>query len=144
MSKELSIKTIKKELMDALLNDMDILNYVAKRYVDDGLKISQIYNTAIFDYDTFNVGCDYITVEVGERDNFPINNKTYKVAIKMGLSEEEFLTELSSLVTNIVNKLYPNRKRFCNMPFYKEKEAGCATYEGLNRVITFSIESQDE
>ena len=60
---ELNIKNIKKKIVDSLMNNIDILNYFAKYTETEGLKIEQLYNTLIYDYDCSTVGYDYITVE---------------------------------------------------------------------------------
>lgn len=119
MTKELSIKTIKKELMDALLNNMDVINYF-KEYIEKGTHISKLYNNFIFDYDLSRIVGDYIAVEVSEYDSpgaTNIGDMEYMVTIKMGLKREEKVYDMSTVITGIVNKLYPDRKKFSNVPF---------------------------
>ncbi len=147
MTKELSIATIKKELMDALLNNMDILKYLqVEKYLDHGIKMSNIYNTLIFDYDASGVGSDYITVEVAEYEHQILtDSKTYVVHIKIGLEKEKYLDDVASTISGIISKLYPNRKKFTNMPFHKKDY--CYSYAlghdqeyyRLNRMVSFEI-----
>ena len=45
MTKEISIENIKKEIIDKLMNNMDILKYLnAERLLNEGYKISNLYN----------------------------------------------------------------------------------------------------
>ena len=48
--KELSIESIKKELIDRFVNNMEILRYLEIEK-QDGVKLSQVQNTFIYDYD---------------------------------------------------------------------------------------------
>lgn len=90
MTKELSIDNIKKDIIDKLLNNLDILNHF-KKYMEEGYPISKFLNQFIFDCDATNVGEDYISVEVAEHEiNRPVipDCKKYIVSIKMGLKKE--------------------------------------------------------
>lgn len=145
MEKELSIATIKKELMDELLNNMDILKYVASRYIKDGMKISEIYNRVIFDHDSSSAGTEYITVEVAEHQTSIVHDgKKYVVHIKIGLAEEQYLDDVASIVSGIISKLYPNRKKFTNIPFHRKEYYRYdgihdQEYDRLNRMVSFEI-----
>lgn len=117
---ELNIKNIKKKIVDSLMNNIDILNYFAKYTETEGLKIEQLYNTLIYDYDCSTVGYDYITVEVSELESAiktNIDDKKYQVVIKMGLQNEKKICDMSCVVANIINKLYPYKKNFSNTSF---------------------------
>ena len=149
MTKELSIEKIKKKFIDKFLNDMDILNYLeAEKLLNEGYMISQLYNNLIFDYDVSRKTGDYISVEVAEYEYSQTeagDSKKYIVEIKMGLCNESNLDKIASVVKEIVSKLYPKRKRYCNVPFYtKERDSDFfnneITYNILNRVIKFEIE----
>lgn len=148
MMKELNIESIKKEIIEKLMNNMDILNYLeVGRLLNDGYKISQIYNNLIFDYDVSNKTGDYISVEVAEYEYSQIeinDSRKYIVEIKIGLNNESNLDKITSVVKEIVSKIFPNRKNYCNVPFYT-KESGMnffnneITYNKLNRIIRFEI-----
>ena len=162
MEKKLSIETIKKDIMDALLNNVDVINYF-KEYIEKGTHISKLYNNLIFDYDLSCVVGDYIAVEVSEYDSpraTTIGDMEYMVTIKMGLKKEEKVYDMSTVITGIVNKLYPGRKKFSNVPFTTVDNCMSVSDYGyssnypifntvslenkrssqLNRMITFEIE----
>lgn len=147
MTKELSIENIKKEIIDKLMNNMDILNYF-KRYTEDGVKISQFHNSLIWDYDVSGFGSDYISVEVAEYEiNRPINSdyKRYDVSIKMSLIKEENICDMAKTISNIVKSLYPNGNGFSNVPFKtKEYMNTGLEYEKLHRAITFNIIEEEK
>ena len=46
-----------------------------------------------------------------------VGDKKYVVTIKMGLEWEENVCALASVVAGIIDKLYPNRRKFSNVPF---------------------------
>jgi len=162
MTNELSIKSIKTEIVEKLINNMEILQYPkAERLIDEGYTIPKLHNNLIYDYDMECVGYNYISVEVTESDK-PTATKTgdkkYTVIIKMGLVDEEKVCDLSSVVTDIVDKLYPTRKRFNNVAYRViENSISAETYDypvstfinttlndkrnmQLHRMITFEIE----
>ncbi len=143
--KEVSIESIKKEIVDKLKNNLDILkclgidNLIFQTRGDQN--VSNLCNTLISNYGKMTVG-NYITVEAEEHEFTscdPNDHKRYKVIIKMGLEKEKNLDSLSALVKEVIVKLYPNRKNYSNVPFYKKEEYH--TYETLNRMITFEIET---
>lgn len=134
MTKELSIKGIKAEIIEKLMNNMDILQYLeVEKFIDEGYTISKLYNNLIYDYGVEYVGCNYISVEVAEFDSpvaINIGNKKYTVVIKMGLVNERKVCDLSSIITDIVNKLYPDRKRFSNVAYRViENNINAETYD---------------
>ncbi len=114
--RELSIENIKKDIIDKLMNNMEILKYLeAERRVAEGTRLEQFFNRFIFDHDTTYAGGNYISVEVSEFDT-PYSEK-YVVTIKMGLEREENVCPLASVVAGIIDKLYPNKEKFSNAPF---------------------------
>lgn len=165
MTKELSIESIKKEIIDKLINNMDLLKYLeADKKVSEGMKLNDLYNSCIFDYDSSCACGDYISVEVAEYDTpraVNTTDRTYRVNIKMGLKNEENICAMSKVITDIVNKLYPCRKRFSNMPFVTVDNCVSVNNYGyttnypvfntislenkrnsqLNRIIAFEIEN---
>lgn len=120
MAKELSIESIKKEIIDKLMNNMEVLKYLeADKRVAEGMKLNNLYNVCIFDHDSSCAYGNYITVEVAEYDTARVIDtmaRTYGIAIKMGLKNEENICAMSKVITDIINKLYPDRKRFSNVP----------------------------
>lgn len=136
MSKERNIATIKKEIMDKLINNEEIYNYLTHfdRYDEEGYSIDKMYNNFIYDYDSSNKAGNYITVEVDERERIGcvnIGDKTYTVRIRMSLNYEENIDALSYIIADIVNKLYPGNRNYHNVSF---------RYSGnLGREIAFKI-----
>ena len=165
MTKELSIESIKKEIIDKLMNSMEVLKYLeADKRVAEGMKLNDLYNNGIFDYDSSCAWGNYITVEVAEYDSHRTVNttdRTYVVIIKMGLKNEEDICTMSKVITDIVNKLYPDRRKFSNVPFVTMDNCVSVNNYGdsayyptyytvslenkrnsqLNRMITFQIEN---
>lgn len=148
MVKELSIESIKKDIIDKLLNDLDILNhfkkYTERRY---NVPISKFLNLFIFDCDASNVGEDYISVEVAEYEmNRLINSdcKRYIVSIKMSLKMESDICKMATTISNIVNGLYPERTDYSNLPFKTKIVYDNRECEKLHRVITFTIIEEEK
>lgn len=150
MTKDLSIENIKKIIIDKLINNMEILKYLNfEKFVNEGYKISDLYDEFIFNYDASNeVNGDYIAVEVVEHEH--VSGLKYIVIIKFGLnaddSDKRNLDKIAFIIKNIINELYPNRKKYSNNIFYT-KQPGYThmhgyirEYYALNRVITFEIE----
>ena len=110
--KELSIKSIKEEIVNKLLNNMDILQYLqAEELLKEGYTITNLRNNIIFDYDA-GYRENYISVEVAEADLRISTNtdKKYMVVIKMNTRKEEKMCDMSYVITDIVNELYPYRR----------------------------------
>lgn len=144
-TKKLSIETIKKEIIDKLVSNYKVLEYLLQeiRENDENYNITHICRDFIFDYDSCNNKGSYIAVEVAERER-KIYNKKYVVSIKLGLRYKENLDKFASLVKVIVSELYPNRYELSDVPFYTKSYD--TTYHGyeheyneLNRLITFEI-----
>jgi hypothetical protein len=66
--KVLSIKSIKEEIVNKLLNNMDILKYLeTESFLKEGYTITNLRNNLIYDYDMgYRENC--ISVEVAEAD----------------------------------------------------------------------------
>ena len=111
MTKELSIENIKRELLDKLMNNMDILNYLeVEKLLNEGYKISQLYNNVIFDYDVSNKVGDYISVEVAEYEYSHTktnDSNKYIIEIKMGLNNESNLDNIASVIKEYCIKIIP-------------------------------------
>lgn len=118
MTKELSIKSIKNELMDAFLEDMRIINSFANKEVK---KVKDYVGTNIcgYLYDNENgIYTDtYIHFDVmksrGCYDVFIIL-KAHKDLIKN--EAVNCLDDISECIEEIVNELYPYHKSFSNVP----------------------------
>lgn len=163
MNKELNIENIKKELMDKLLNNVHIINFFREHIERYTVPISKLYNNFIFDYASSRAVGDYIAVDVAEYDSptaTTTEDRRYVVTIKMGLKREENVCEMSKVITDIINSLYPDRKNFSNIPFvtvnncFKVNDNGYSPApvlsmvslengreSQLHRMITFSIEN---
>lgn len=143
--KELSIESIKKELIDKLVNNMDILRYLEVEK-QDGVKLSQVQNTFIYDYDKPNVTGNFITVDVAEYVSSKTNIRDfvkYIASIKIGLQHANNLDSMAAIIKEIVLNTYPYIKKYNNVPIYVKKY-GCAypyehEHNELNRLITFEI-----
>lgn len=147
--KELSIETIKKELIDKFTNNMDILRYLEVERHDD-VKLLQVKDAFVYDYDNPNVTGDFITVDVAENIFSKANIRDsvkYVVSIKIGLGCAYNLDKIAAIIKEIVFKEYPYIKRYSNVPIYVKKY-GCDflnsyhEYNELNRMITFEIWNQ--
>lgn len=142
--KEMSIETIKNEIVDKLKNNLDILNCLSDHtYTShNGQMISNIASSI------FNYGAEfddsYISVEAEEHElSFCKSNdhKRYKVIIKIGLEKTKYLDELASMIKKVITELYPNRKKYSNVPFYRKAIRYNTVTHILNRMITFEIET---
>lgn len=143
--KELSIESIKKELIDKFVNNMDILRYLEIERHNE-VKLSQVQNTFIYDYDKSNVTGNFITVDVAEYVSSRANIRDftkYVVSIKIGLEREDNLDNIAAIIKEIVLNVYPYIKKYNNVPIYVKK-CGYAypnecEHNELNRMITFEI-----
>lgn len=143
--KELSIETIKKELIDKFVNNMDILRYLEVERHND-VKLSQVQNTFIYDYDKPNVSGNFITVDVAEYVSSKVSIRDftkYVVSIKIGLENENNLDNIATIIKKIVLNVYPYIKKYNNVPIYVKKYGYAYSNERehneLNRMITFEI-----
>lgn len=142
--KEMSIESIKKEIVDNLKNNLYILQYL------DDSTCSTIYShtvlgatSCIYNYDIELEG-SYISVEVEEHESSisaQNDHKRYKVIVKIGTDKTKNLDDLAALVKEIIVKLYPNRKNYSNVPIYRKEVSYNTVIHRSNRMITFEIES---
>lgn len=118
MTKELSIKSIKKELMDALLGDMRIINSFSNK---GEKKVKDYIGTNIFGYLNENASCSYTDAFI----NFDVmkNRGCYDVFIILKVDKclmkneaVNCLDDISECIEEIVNELYPYHKLFSNVP----------------------------
>ena len=131
-----SIESIKKELVDKFMNNVEILNYLnANEWLEKNshLQIKDLYNTLIYGYGIMENGIySFVSVEVDESNIYNYTDgvhKLYTVSIVMG-TRKEHLDKIASVITSIVLEAFPYMKNYSNK-FDKEK---------YHRVITFDIE----
>lgn len=126
MTKELSIKTIKEKLANALINDVRIV----KLLPDNGEKKTSDYiGSNIFGYlnDADVTQCyanKYISFDVTEEQvGEPEWDNCFKVSISLkahkdllGNSATNCLDDISEYIKDIVNELFPYNKGYSNTP----------------------------
>lgn len=133
-SKPLSIANIKKELMDAFLSDMRIIN----SFADKQDKTTDYIRKNVFDYLDEISSCtradSYICFDVAQRNN------TYEVYVVIKMHKdildkdgENRLDSLANIIESIVKKAYPYMTRYQNNPKM------CANHYA-ERHIYFSLE----
>lgn len=128
MTKELSIENIKKELIDKIFNNSDILEYF-ENYVREIGSMSALkeYGTKyikdnyIFPYDMSSSAYgSFIAVEVNEEEGTGFDGlKTYakmyyRVNIMVALEDGKALDKISVLLGKIATELYPDRFSYKN------------------------------
>ena len=123
MTKELSIENIKKELINKISNNSDILeyftNYLCAREKENYLKeygTKYIKDNYIFPYDmSSSMYGSFIAVEVNEEEGTDFDgSKTYakmyyRVNIMVALEDGKALDKISVLLGKIATELYPDR-----------------------------------
>lgn len=118
MKKELSIKSIKEELMDAFLGDMRIINSFGGKEVR---KVREYIGTNIFGYLNENASCGYTDTYI----NFDVmkNRGCYDVFIILKMHKDlvkneavNGLDDISECIEEIVNEVYPYHKSFSDVP----------------------------
>lgn len=142
MKNELSIETIKKEIIDNISNNMEVLKYLEIEK-HDGIKLDNICNNLIFPYDIPNCEGDYISIEVAEYERSQTStrdSKKYVVSIKIGLDNKNNLDVMASLVKGVILKVFPYIRKIDNEPFYVRSQ-DCFGNDRivLNRLIMFEI-----
>lgn len=143
MTKELSIENIKKELIDKISNNSEILEYFENylrseeshkyRLKEYGMKY--IKDNFIFANDMSVLGYDnFIAVEVTENELSICGNveKYYNVNIMVALEEYKALDKISTLLGKIATELYPDRYNYRNAVYSIEDRQ-------LVRVVQFTI-----
>lgn len=144
--KPLSIENIKKELMDAFLSDMRIINSFSKK----SDKITDYIRRNVFDYLNEVNSCtradSYICFDVAQRNN---NYEVY-VVIKthkdiLDKDGENRLDYLANIVEGIVRKAYPYMTKYENNPkMCANQYAERHIYFSLNNVDKENYESETE
>ena len=118
MTKELSIKSIKEELMDAFLGDMRIINSFSNK---GEKKVKDYIGMNIFGYLNENASCSYTDTFI----NFDVmkNRGCYDVFIILKVDKYlikneavNCLDDISECIEEIVNELYPYHNSFSNVP----------------------------
>ena len=118
MTKELSIKSIKEELMDAFLGDMRIINSFGGKEVR---KVREYIGTNIFGYLNENASCGYTDTYI----NFDVmkNRGCYDVFIILKVDKclmkneaVNCLDDISECIEEIVNELFPYHKSYSDVP----------------------------
>ena len=144
MTKELSIENIKKELINKISNNSEILEYFenylrGEEFHKQSLKeygMKYIKDNFIFANDMSVFGYDnFISVEVTENELLICGNieKCYNVNIMVTLEECKDIDRISVLLGKIATELYPDRSNYRNTVY---------SYEGkkqLIRVVQFTI-----
>lgn len=138
MVKELSIENIKKELMDALLGDMRIINSFSPQNVK---KVTEYIGKNIFDYldEAPHICCadTYINFDVSEMRGYNpyIIIKMHK---DMVISDgENKIDALGSVIKEIVTELFPYMTHYSNMP-----KQCCNGY--IERHIRFTVSEYEK
>ena len=141
MTKELSIENIKKELIDKISNNSDILEYFENylqshkhclkeygmKYIKDNFIFAN--DMSVFEYDNF------ISVEVTENELLICGNieKCYNVNIIVTFEDCKDIDTISIILGNIATELYPDRSN------YKNTVYSCEGKKQLIRVVQFTI-----
>lgn len=144
MTKELCIEKIKKELIDKISNNSDILEYFenylhGEEFHKHCLKeygMNYIKDNFIFANDMSVLGYDnFIAVEVNEEEGTGLDGVKmyYRVNIIVTLEDYKDIDRISVLLGKIATELYPDRFSYKNTVY---------SYEGkkqLIRVVQFTI-----
>lgn len=145
MQNNLSIESIKETLIDRLMNNVEVLEYLEadefmKKY--NNIQIKDLYNELIYGYgktEGYKNWKNWISVEVNERSitryyrrengSETIDNKYYEPIIIVQ-TNHKYLDKLVSVIKEICLKEYPNLCSYNNTYDYVK----------YNRVISFCIE----
>ena len=144
MTKELSIEKIKKELIDKISNNSDILEYFenylhgeeSHKHCLKEYGMKYIKDNFIFANDMSVLGYDnFIAVEVNEEEGTGLDGVKmyYRVNIIVTLEDYKDIDRISVLLGKIATELYLDR--------FSYKNTVCS-YEGkkqLIRVVQFTI-----
>ena len=151
MSKELSIKGIKKDIIDKLLDSTYIVGLFDLQ--KNGYKsISELKDAYIFDYARIEPYGDFISVDVSE---IKTPNRTmvdgnassaFDVSIIFGLNcvtenNENRLDNISEIIKGIVHELYPCNRNYRDIFNLQNSPLSAGVYESRTiRTITFTVE----
>ena len=158
MTKELSIENIKKELIDKISNNSDILEYFENYLCANGSANSLreygtkcIKDNFIFTYDKSCESDFYISIEVNEQEytTYGRNDKkvvkSYGVIITIALEDND-RDKISTLIGEIVTELYPDRYNYKNLNYVLDDSYYDYAYHCQKgrkypvRVVSFTIE----
>lgn len=154
MTKELSIENIKKELIDKISNNEEVLEYFENHYhknvANDILKqygIKAIMKDIfIFAHDISASNMDmFISVEANEEEVYTLTTsgreaKTlYKVNIMVALENNYDLDKMSVLLGQIATELYPDRYDYKNSVYNIEHSYPYGSKQ-LVRVVQFRVD----
>lgn len=118
MTKELSIKSIKEELMNALLGDMRIINSFSN---NGEKKVKDYIGRNIFGYLNEKASCSYTDTYI----NFDVmkSRGCYDVFILLKMHKDlvkneavNGLDDVSECIEEIVNEVYPYHKSYSDVP----------------------------
>lgn len=149
MTKELSIENIKKELIDKISNNEEVLEIFRKHEYskDDGKCLREygdsfIKDNYIFNYEVSNI-VDFISVEVDENERYVVERSGYEtwyvVTIAMALTNASELDRLSMLLRSIVTELYPDKRDYSNIASLIKIRGGIGDFIQPIRKIMFTI-----
>ena len=115
MTKELSIENIKKELIDKISNNEEVLEYFEEHYRENGANdILKRYGTKVIK-DNFIFAHD---MSVSNMDMFTTSGREvktlYKVNIMVALEKDNDLDKMAMLLGKIATELYPDRCDYKN------------------------------
>lgn len=150
MTKELSIENIKKELIDKISNNSEILEYFenylhGEEFHKHCLKeygMNYIKDNYIYPYDMSMSGySNFIAVDVNEVEDTYTGGITmyYKVNIIIALEKYKDLDKISVLLGKIVSELYPDRFGYKNTAYIIEYSHNQFNDKRLARVVQFTI-----
>lgn len=147
MTKEVGIENIKKELINKISNNSEILE-IFRRYEyskDNGKYLMEYGDSFIKDnyiYDHYVGRADFISVEVDENEH-PLCKeirKYYDVSIIVSLTDTSELDRVSVLLGDIATELYPDRYNYSNHSHIIEKQGVYGKFTQPERAIMFTIE----
>ncbi len=138
MAKELSIATIKKEFMDALLNNVQIINSFGK--YEDIKKTTDYINRNIFNH--LNSREDYAITDKFVNFDVSYEKDSYRVIIIVKVHRDLFnitddtncLDVMCSSIREIIDELYPYCVGYSDRPvrrgdYYVERQITFTLYE---------------
>lgn len=149
MSKELSIKGIKKEIIDKILDSTYIIGLFDMKY--HGFKsISELKDAYIFDYARIEPYGDFISIDLSKiKTRLEVSGNglsAFDVSIMFGLDRitkdnENRLDSISETIESIIHELYPRNKNYRDIFSLQNIPLSAGVYESRTiRKITFTIE----
>ena len=148
MTKELSIENIKKELINKISNNSEILeyfeNYLRDEKMDRCIKeygMKFIKDNYIFPYDMSTSGyLNFIAIEVDESE--VCMEKNYDVNIIVVLEDYKAIDKIAVLLGKIASELYPNRFNYRNTAYSMDYSYSQCNNKTLARAIQFTINNR--